>query len=97
MVGDRTKGQLDPECCMDLGQDDRANQRVAAEVEEIVVSSDIRNLKRLRPDFRKQFFRLRSRRVIPALVANRKRVLAQRFSIDLVTLIVRQTIQKQDS
>ena len=88
MVGDGTKVQLDPACCMDLGQDDRANQGVAAEVEEIVASSDIRKLKRLRPDFRKQLLRFRSRLVAPALVANRKSVLAQRFPIDLVAPIV---------
>ena len=97
MIGDRAEAQLDPECRIDLGRDNRAAQRVAAEVEEIVVPADIRQLKNLRPDIGKQHLRFRSRLITLVAVANRKEILAERLSIDLVTLVVGETIQKHDS
>ena len=72
MIGDRSEAQLDPECRMDLRRDNGASQRVAAEIEEIVIPADIRQLKNLRPDIGKQHLRFSSRLFTFAIVANRK-------------------------
>ena len=72
MIGDRAETQLDPECRIDLGRDNRAAQGVAAEVEEIVVPADIRQFKNLRPNIGKQHLRFRSRLITLVAVANRK-------------------------
>ena len=97
MVGDFSKGQLYPEHCMDPRRDNRATQRVAAEIEEIVISADIRQIKNLCPNIGKQYFCFSLRLFTFGIVANREGILAECYSINLVTFVVGQTFQKYDS
>ncbi len=96
MIGDCLEGQLDSECRVHLGRDNRADEGVATETKKIVVSTDIRQLKNFRPDFGKQHLRLCLGHVALGVGVNRKRILTERLSIDLVALIVRKAVQKHD-
>src|SRR5438876_5909571 len=96
MIGDRAEAHLNAEYRVDLGRDNGATQGVAGEVEEIVVSADIRQLKNLRPNVGKQHLRFRSRLITLVAVAKSEEKLAERLSIDFVTTVVGETIQKHD-
>src|SRR6266446_6512151 len=90
MIGDGGEAQLDPERGMDVGCNTRADQGVASEAEEIVVSADTGNVESLRPDFGKPPLGFRPRFITPGAVASRQGILAERGSIDLVGPVVGQ-------
>src|SRR4029453_18098909 len=96
VLGDCTQIQLDPNCHVDTRRDNRATQGVATEVEEIVVSADIRQPKNLRPDIEKHHPRLGSWLITLVALTMRKGISAERLSIDLVTFVVGKTIQEHD-
>src|SRR5262245_20705039 len=96
MISVPSETQLDPKCRLDLRRHDGATQRVTAEVEEIVFPAEIRQLKHLRPDMGKQHLRFGPRLFALTIIANNG-ILTEGLSIDLVTLVVGEAIQKYDS
>ena len=98
IVGDLSKAQLDPERRMDLRSDNGAFQRVAAEVEEIVVPADIGQLEDVSAQISASSISVSVRGFSPLLSSRtRKGMLAERLSIDLVASVVGQAVQKHDS
>src|SRR5262249_47603857 len=95
MVGDCSKTQVDTKRRMDLRGDNGTCQRVTAEVKEIVIPADITQLKNVGPNIGEQHLRFRSRLFTLAIVANGKGILAESFTIDLVTP-VREAVQEHD-
>src|SRR5580704_19025950 len=97
MISDCYETQLDPKCRMELRRDNGATQGVAAEVEEIVISADLRPLTNVCPNIGEEHLRFRSRFFTPAIVANGKCILSECLSIDLIAPVVGETVSKHDS
>src|SRR6516162_6380120 len=97
MIGELAEVELDPEADINPGCNNRATKGVAPQIEKIVISIDICQIKTLCPDIRQQYLRFCLGPITVVAIAVRKRKLPERLPIDFVTFVVGELIQKHDS